>query len=232
VSAPSPTAGAPARLRVGVLVSGNGSNLQALIDACADPAFPAELVRVVSDVPDAYALERARKAQIPVSTVRKAEYPVRSDFDRALAAELTRSGVEWVLLAGFMRLLGSPFLETFPGRVVNIHPALLPSFPGLHAVRQALEHGARITGCTVHLVDEGVDTGPILAQAAVAVLPDDTEQSLAARIQRQEHRLYPVVLSWLARGALRRKDQRVAGFGAPESREGALLNPGAQGGPW
>lgn len=187
------------RVPVGVLVSGRGSNLQALLDAASDPAFPAEIVRVVSNVPDAYALERARLAGVEAVWVPSKGQP-REAFERALLAAL--GPVEWVCLAGFMRVLTPTFLDTFPRRVINIHPALLPSFPGLHGPAQALAYGVTQAGVTVHLVDAGVDTGPILAQGSVPVRDDDTEETLAARILTLEHRLYPMVLRQAAEGRI------------------------------
>ena len=188
-----------ARARVGVLVSGGGTNLQALLDAAADPTFPAEIVRVVTNVPGAYALTRAEAAGVATSTIPSKGVP-REDFERALLADL--GAVDWVCLAGFMRVLTPTFLGAFPGRVLNIHPALLPAFPGTHGPRQALEHGAVQAGATVHLVDAGIDTGPILAQGSVPVLDEDTEATLAARILGVEHRIYPMVLRWAAEGRI------------------------------
>ncbi|MFN7142877.1 MAG: phosphoribosylglycinamide formyltransferase [Myxococcota bacterium] len=185
------------RVPVGVLVSGRGSNLQALLDAARDPSYPATIAKVVSNVPGAYALERAAAAGVPTAVVPSRGRP-REDFERDLLAAL--GPVEWVCLAGFMRVLTSTFLDAFPHRVLNIHPALLPAFPGTHGPRQALEYGAAVAGATVHLVDIGVDTGPILAQGTVPVLPDDTEDTLAARILTVEHRLYPLALRWAAEG--------------------------------
>lgn len=190
------------KLRVGVLVSGGGTNLQALLDACAQQDFPAEIALVISNVPGAFALERARKAQVPAEVLSHKESPDRAAFEARLVERLNAAGVELVCLAGFMRIVGATFLRAFPQRVLNIHPALLPSFPGMHGPRQALAHGAKIAGCTVHFVDEGTDTGPIIAQAAVPVLPEDDEAALAARILVQEHRLYPMAVRLFAEGAL------------------------------
>lgn len=190
------------RARVGVLVSGGGSNLQALIDACTDADFPAEIAVVVSNVPTAFALERARRAGIRTEIVPHQSYPHRPDFDAALVTALTSHAVEIVCLAGFMRIVGTPLLEAFPHRVLNIHPALLPAFPGLHAPRQALAYGVKISGCTVHLVDEGMDTGPVLVQAAVPVEEGDTEETLATRILEQEHLAYPRALALVASGRM------------------------------
>jgi phosphoribosylglycinamide formyltransferase-1 len=214
-------------MRVGVLVSGSGTNLQALLDASAEPGYPAEVAAVLSNVPGVLALERARTRNVPTVVLPQVGFADRTAYDRALVEALAPYRCEGVCLAGFMRLLGPTFLRAFPGGVLNIHPALLPSFPGLHAQRQALEHGVKMTGCTVHLVDEGTDTGPIVAQAAVPVLDGDTEESLRLRIQEQEHRLYPLALRLLAEGRLRVEGRRVhVARGDPEVLGLALLNPG------
>lgn len=183
--------------RVAVLVSGRGSNLQALLDAAADPWFPADIVKVVSNVPGAYALERAARAGVATAVIDHKGKP-RAEFEAELLREL--DGVDLVCLAGFMRVLTGTFLGAFPARVLNVHPALLPAFPGTHGPAQALAAGVTQAGATVHLVDAGVDTGPILAQGSVPVLPGDTEASLAARILTVEHRLYPLALRWMAEG--------------------------------
>ncbi|MGO9831805.1 MAG: phosphoribosylglycinamide formyltransferase [Myxococcaceae bacterium] len=215
-----------AKRAVAVLVSGNGSNLQALLDACAAPEFPARVAVVLSNVPGVLALQRAAAAGVPTLVVPHQGYPGRAGYDEALVAALTPHRPELVCLAGFMRLVGADFLRAFPQGVLNIHPALLPSFPGLHAVRQALAHGVKVSGCTVHLVDEGTDTGPIIAQAAVPVLDTDSEASLAARIQREEHRLYPLAVRLLASGSVRREGRRLVGGAKPEASELTLVNPG------
>lgn len=188
--------------RVGVLVSGSGTNLQALIDDAARPDAPYEIAVVLCNRPSAGALARAERAGIPREVLRQRDFPSREAFDAGLAERLAAHAVDWVACAGFMRVLTPTFLRQFPGRVLNIHPSLLPSFPGLHAQAQAIERRVAIAGCTVHFVDEGVDTGPIIAQAAVPVLPGDDASSLGARILTQEHRLYPQVLRWAARGEL------------------------------
>jgi phosphoribosylglycinamide formyltransferase-1 len=183
-------------LRLGVLVSGRGSNLQAILDSIAGGTLDAAVAAVVSDKPDAPALRRI-KEEVAVTVDRKTYPPGPSGtepFENAIASVLEDRGVGLVVLAGFMRILGPTFIRRFAGRIVNIHPSLLPSFPGLRAQRQALEHGVKISGCTVHLVDETLDGGPILAQAAVPVLPGDTEESLSERILKEEHRLLPEVI--------------------------------------
>jgi phosphoribosylglycinamide formyltransferase-1 len=188
------------KLKVGVLVSGGGTNLQALIDACAKPDFPARIALVVSNLPGVGALERAHKAGVPHEVIPHKSFGDRDSFERAVVERLRAAGVELVCLAGFMRLIGHTFLQAFAGRILNIHPALLPAFPGLHGPRQALAYGVKLAGCTVHFVDEGTDTGPIIAQAAVPVLDGDDEATLAARILEQEHRLYPLAVRLVAEG--------------------------------
>ena len=199
-------------LRVGVLVSGSGSNLQALLDVARDPAHALRVAAVLSNVAGVKALERAAAAAVPALVEDHRGRP-REVFEDAVDAALRAHGVEVVVLAGFMRVLTAHFLERWTERVLNVHPALCPSFPGMHAPRQALAHGARVTGCTVHLVDPGVDTGPILAQAAVPILDDDAEAALTARIQAEEHRLFPAVLAALARGDVRLVDGRPRAYG-------------------
>ena len=196
-------------LRLGVLASGRGSNLQAIIDTIEAGRLDALLAVVVSDRPDAQALERARKHGAKALFVDPKAYPEREAFDRALLAILEEHRVELVCLAGFMRILTPLFVRTFKGRILNIHPALLPAFPGLHAQRQALEHGVKIAGATVHFVDEGVDTGPIILQATVPVREDDTEETLSARILAEEHRLYPRAIQLFAEGRLGIRARRV-----------------------
>ena len=176
--------------RLGVLISGRGSNLQAIIEATQEGRLDATIAVVVSNVADAPGLGRARRAGIDTAVLAHRDWPSRAAYDEALAGELGRRGVELVCLAGFMRLLGSRFIEAFPNRILNVHPSLLPSFPGLHAQRQALEHGVKVTGATVHLVTAELDAGPIVLQSAVPVLDGDTEDALAARILAEEHRIY------------------------------------------
>ena len=187
-------------IRLGVLVSGGGTNLQAILDAIAQKTLDAEVAVVVSNDPNAGALDRARKAGVPVVVIDHKAYTDRPAFETALVAALRERGVEWIVLAGFMRLLTRTFLDAFPWRVVNVHPALLPAFPGIHAQRQAFEYGVKIAGCTVHLVDAGTDTGPVIAQTTVPVLDADDADALAARILVAEHELLPRVLQWIAEG--------------------------------
>jgi phosphoribosylglycinamide formyltransferase-1 len=202
-----------AKVKVGVLVSGRGSNLQALLDACADPAFPAEIALVISNIPGVYALERAEKAGVATSVIPHKEFPSREAFDAAMDAALREAGVEIVCLAGFMRLLTAGFVQGWTGKMINIHPSLLPSFKGLHTHRRAIEAGVKLHGCTVHLVTPELDDGPILVQAAVPVLPSDDEDALAARVLEQEHKAYPLALKLLAEGT------------AGTAATGALVNP-------
>ena len=190
------------RVPVAVLISGSGTNLQALIDASRAPDFPAELAVVVSNRERAFGLDRARAAGIPTEVVPGRAFPMREDYDRALVDVLRRFSVQWVALAGFMRLVTPVLLEAFPWRVLNIHPALLPAFPGLHAQEQALAAGVTTSGATVHFVDAGMDTGPIIAQRAVPVLEEDTLETLKARNLSVEHQLYPMVLKWAAEGRI------------------------------
>ena len=187
----STRAGAPGNRRLGVLISGRGSNLQAIIDAIAERRLDAEIAVVVSSRRDAPGLERARRAGIGTVALNHKDYDSREAFDAAIAGELARRDVGLVCLAGFMRLLGSRFVAAFPNAILNIHPSLLPAFRGLDAQRQAWEHGVRVSGATVHIVTPELDDGPIVRQAVVPVLPTDTADSLAARILVEEHRIYP-----------------------------------------
>jgi len=197
-------------MKTAVLASGSGTNLQSLIDHWQKGALaPAELCVVGANVATAFALERAAAAGIPTFVLSHKSFASREDFDRSLVAELRERGIELVVLAGFMRVLTPVFLEAFPHRVVNIHPALLPAFPGVHAQKQALDYGVKVSGCTVHFVDAGTDTGPIIAQTAVPVLPDDTEDSLRDRILAEEHRLLPAVVRAIARGQVTVEGRRV-----------------------
>jgi phosphoribosylglycinamide formyltransferase-1 len=211
-----------ARLRVGVLISGRGSNLQALIDASADPAYPAEIVAVISNRAGAPGLQRAAASGIPHHVIAD---PDRAAFAAAADRVLREAKVGLVALAGFMRLLDAGFVEAWADRMINIHPSLLPSFPGLHPQRQALAAGVKFSGCTVHFVHVTVDTGPIIAQAVVPVTDGDDEDRLAARILAAEHRLYPLAVRLFAEGRLAIDGNRVAAAGAT-APELAALNPG------
>ena len=187
-------------IRLGVLVSGTGTNLQAILDAVAEKRLDARVEVVVSNVAGAGALERARAAGVATVVVNHKEHADRRAFDAALVEVLRARGVEVVVLAGFMRLLTGVLLDAFPMRVVNVHPSLLPAFPGVHSQKQALDYGVRVAGCTVHFVDAGTDTGPIIAPAAVPGEDGDDEESLRTRILAREHELLPRVLQWLAEG--------------------------------
>jgi len=188
---------------LGVLVSGSGTNLQAILDAVAAGTLRAKVGVVVSNVATAKALDRAKSAGVDTVVVDHKAHASRESFDAAVVEVLRAKGVECVVLAGFMRIVTPVLLDAFPHRVVNIHPALLPAFPGVHAQRQALAYGVKVSGCTVHLVDAGTDTGPILAQATVPVRDDDTEETLRDRILEKEHALLPEVLQWIVDGRVR-----------------------------
>lgn len=190
-------------LDLGVLVSGNGSNLQAILDAIEAGKLDARVRLVLSNRESAFALERAKRAQLPALAISHKAYDSREAFDRAMVDALRAHGAEWLVLAGFMRILTPGFLSAFRGRVLNIHPSLLPAFPGVNAIGQALAHGVKVTGCTVHWVEAGVDSGPIVAQRAVPVLASDDEQALAERIHGAEHELYVQTLAELAAGRVR-----------------------------
>lgn len=208
--APSPPAASPSgRLKTGVLISGRGTNLQALIDACAGPAFPAEIAVVISNQADAYGLTRAREAGLPAVAIDHKPFPDRPAFEAALTAALEDHGVKLVCLAGFMRLLTSDFVDHWRDRLINIHPSLLPAFKGLDTHARVLAAGVRFTGCTVHFVRAEMDDGPIIIQAAVPVLPGDTEADLADRVLAAEHEIYPAALSLIGRGLVRVEDERV-----------------------
>ena len=205
-----------AKLKVGVLISGRGSNMAALIEAARDPAYPAEIACVVSNVASAAGLEIAKKAGVAAVAIPHKDFPDRESFDRAVSAELDKRGVGLVALAGFMRIQSPCFSEHWAERIINIHPSLLPAFKGLHVQQQAIDAGARVSGCTVHFVTPELDSGPIIAQAAVPVLAGDSADTLAARILRQEHRLYPLVVRWFAEGRLRLTAGKVAVDGVPQ----------------
>jgi phosphoribosylglycinamide formyltransferase-1 len=213
------------KLRLGVLASGNGSNLQAIIDRCREGELPAEVVLVLSNKSQAGALTRARKAGIATLVIDHRDHPERAAFDQAMVAALRNAEVDLVVLAGFMRILTPVFLEAFPQRIMNIHPALLPAFPGIKAQRKALEYGVKIAGCTVHFVDPGVDSGPIIIQAAVPVLDDDDETTLSRRILEQEHRIYPEAIQLYAEGRLHIEGRHVRISRPQKPALQALSNP-------
>ncbi len=196
-------------IRIGVLLSGSGSNLQAILDACADGRIDGQVVVVISDQPAAFGLVRARQAGVEALTLDPSGYETRKAYSQALAAELKRRAVDLVCLAGFMRLVKPAFLDAFPDRVMNIHPSLLPAFKGLDVQRQALEYGVKFSGCTVHFVSPGMDEGPIILQAIVPVLDGDTVESLRDRILAQEHRIYPEAVQLFAQNRLSIEGRRV-----------------------
>ena len=217
-----------ARLNVAVLISGRGSNLQSLIEACARPGFPAEIKLVISNRADAMGLARAAQAGIPSTVIPHRDYPSRETFDAALTAALEQSGAELVCLAGFMRLLTPSFVARWRDRLVNIHPSLLPAFPGLDTHARALAAGVRFAGCTVHFVRAEMDEGPIIVQAAVPVLDGDNADSLAARVLAAEHKAYPLALKLIGEGRVTVRGERVAiapGGSAAPTLPASLLNP-------
>jgi phosphoribosylglycinamide formyltransferase-1 len=197
-----------AKEKLGVLCSGRGTDLQSIIDAIAEGQVPAEIAIVLTDK-EAYALERARKAGIEAVCVDRKQFDGREPFEKALIEKLEAAGVTLVVLAGFMRILTPYFVGHFAGRIMNIHPALLPSFPGAHAHRDVLAYGVKVSGCTVHFVDEGTDSGPIIMQAAVPVLDDDTEETLGARVLKEEHRIYPECIRLYCEGKLKVEGRKV-----------------------
>jgi phosphoribosylglycinamide formyltransferase-1 len=213
------------RKKVGVLISGRGSNLQALLDACADPAYPAKIVLVVSNRAGAQGLARAEAAGVPTRVIAHRDFPGRAEFDTAVTTALEQAGVDLVCMAGFMRIVTESFIGHWKDRLINIHPALLPAFPGLDTHARALATGVKLHGCTVHLVRFEVDTGPIIGQAAVPVLPDDTPEALAARVLKAEHALYPHCLRLIAEGRVRIVDEVARVEPDAAGPAPALINP-------
>jgi phosphoribosylglycinamide formyltransferase-1 len=196
-------------LTLGVLASGRGSNFQAIIDSIPSGYLKAKVSVLITDNPDAYAIERAKKHNIEALTIKPTDFADKDSYYLHVAKELKKRSVGLVVLAGFMRVIGRTLLNEFPNKIMNIHPALLPSFPGLHSQKQAVDYGVKISGCTVHFVDEGVDTGPIIIQAAVPVYEDDTEDSLSERILKQEHKIFPYAIKLFSEGRLSIKDRKV-----------------------
>ncbi len=220
------TVAAAPKVRAAILISGRGSNMAALLEAAAAPGYPAEVALVLADRADAAGLERAAAAGVPTAVVESRAFRGdRAGFERAMEAELARHRIGLVALAGFLRVLTPEFVGRWEGRLVNIHPSLLPAFPGLDTHARALAAGVRLHGCTVHLVSAGVDEGPILAQAAVPVLEGDTAGTLAARVLEQEHALYPAALAWVAAGRVRVEGGRAWIAGAEGPLGAALRNP-------
>ncbi|MDI9632713.1 MAG: phosphoribosylglycinamide formyltransferase [Methanolinea sp.] len=201
--------------RIAVLASGRGSNFQAVIDAIREGYIPATCVGLVSDNPAAYAIERARNAGIPVHVVDYARYPSKDAYEDDLLQAMRALGADLFVLAGYMRILGPRIVREFQGKIINIHPALLPSFPGLHAQRQAIEYGVRVSGCTVHFVDEGMDTGPIIVQSCVPVYPEDDEESLSERILEREHKCLPWAIRAFCEDRIRIDGRKVIVTGGP-----------------
>ncbi len=210
---------------IGVLISGGGTNLQSIIDAIEAKQLDARIEVVLSNRADAYGLVRAKNHGIPTEVLDHKEFPSREAYDQAVVDLLQTRGVELVILAGFMRLLSPVFVKAYSNRIMNIHPALLPAFPGLHAQKKTLEHGVRFSGCTVHFVNEECDEGPIIIQAVVPVFPDDTNEILAARILRQEHRIYPSAIQLYAEGRLRVEGRRVFVDGLAKDEALVLIQP-------
>lgn len=211
------------KLKIGVMASGRGSNFQSIIDNIESGFIRAEIVLLVTDNPEAYALERAKNHSIDAYVISPEDFPDRNAYYTYVADEFLKKGVGLVALAGFMRVIGKPLIEKFPNRIMNIHPALLPSFPGLHSQKQAVDYGVRISGCTVHFVDEGVDTGPVIIQAAVPAYADDDEESLSQRILDQEHKIFPLAVKYFAEGKIVVEGRRVTVKG--DRRDSFLINP-------
>lgn len=210
---------------IGVLISGSGTNLQAIIDAIEAKELDAKIQLVLSNRADAYGLVRAKKHGIPIEVLDHKRFSGREDFDQAVVDILQARGVELVVLAGFMRLLSPIFVRAYSNRIMNIHPALLPAFPGLHVQKKAVEHGVRFSGCTVHFVNDECDEGPIIIQAVVPVLAKDTEDSLASRILAQEHRIYPRAIQLYSEGRLRIEGRKVFVEGLAIEENQVLVQP-------
>ena len=211
-------------ISVVILISGRGSNLLSLLDAVDSGSIPARIVGVLANRPAAQGLQTAAARGVPTCVVDHRQFAEREDFDAALAAAIDRFVPDLVVLAGFMRILGNAFVHHFENRLINIHPSLLPAFPGLHTHRRALAEGVRIHGCSVHFVTADLDHGPLIVQAAVPVLDDDDEATLAARVLAQEHRIYPLTVRWFCEGRLRLLDGRVL-LQAPQAGDAALIAP-------
>ncbi len=214
---------------IGVLVSGSGSNLQSIIDNIENGKLNAVIRIIISNNNDAYALKRAELHGIPSAVLKHTDFGNREEFDTAMIEILKRHNVELVVMAGFMRLLSPLFLKSFPMKIMNIHPALLPAFPGIHVQKKAVDYGVKFSGCTVHFADEGVDTGPIIIQSAVPVLDNDTEDTLSARILKEEHRIYPKAIQLFAEGKLKIDGRKVTLVQGTCSSETALHNPPLEG---
>lgn len=216
------------QLPIGVLISGSGTNLQSIIDAIDAQALDAKIEVVVSNKADAYGLARAQKHNLYTAVLEHKSYPSREAYDQAVLDILQRCGIELVVLAGFMRLLSPLFIKAYSNRIMNIHPALLPAFPGLHVQKKAVEHGVRFSGCTVHFVNDECDDGPIIMQAVVPVFSDDDESALAARILKQEHRIYPRAIQLYAQGRLRVVGRKVIVNDLAKDEEQVLIQPACE----
>jgi phosphoribosylglycinamide formyltransferase 1 len=216
------------QLPIGVLISGSGTNLQSIIDAIEAQALDARIAIVVSNKGDAYGLARAQRHNIDTAVLEHKSFSSREAYDQAVMDILQRCGVELVVLAGFMRLLSPLFIKAYSNRIMNIHPALLPAFPGLHVQKKALEHGVRFSGCTVHFVNDECDDGPIIMQAVVPVFPDDDESTLAARILKQEHRIYPRAIQLYAQGRLHVVGRKVIVNDLAKDEKQVLIQPACE----
>jgi len=216
-------------LKLGVLISGSGSNLQSIIDNIEKGTLKATIKIVISNTPHAFGLTRAQKHGLPVAVLKHEDFKSREDFDREIIRLLKINDVDLVVLAGFMRILTPTFLKAFHQKIINIHPALLPSFPGTHGQKDAFEYGVKFSGCTVHFVDEGVDTGPIIIQSVVPVFQDDTRETLAARILKEEHRIYPQAIQFFAEGKIVIAGRKVQIKDADKIPAIALHNPSLTG---
>lgn len=214
-------------ITLGVLASGRGSNFQAIIDSINSGFLDAQIAVLITDNPDAYAIERAKSNNIETLVLKPRDFSDKDTFYSHIGGELKTRGVELVILAGFMRVVGKALIDVFPNRIMNIHPALLPSFPGLHGQKQAVDYGVKISGCTVHFVDEGVDTGSVIIQAAVPVYADDTEESLSERILKQEHKIFPQAIKLYAEGKIKIHGRKV--FIEGQREECVIINPQIEG---
>jgi len=213
------------KVNIGVLVSGSGTNLQSIIDNSEKGLLDADIKVVISNNPDAYALERSKKHHIPTVVIEQKNFKSREDFDRKMIEVLKSYSIELVVMAGFMRVLSSVFLEAFPMKVINIHPAILPSFQGLHGQQKAFDYGVKFSGCSVHFADDGVDTGPIIIQAVVPVYDDDTEESLSQRILKEEHKIFSQAIQFYAEGKLEIVGRKVRVKNDKQIGDSPLYNP-------
>ncbi len=213
------------KVNIGVLVSGSGTNLQSIIDNSEKGLLDADIKVVISNNPDAYALERSKKHHIPTVVIEQKNFKSREDFDRKMIEVLKSYSIELVVMAGFMRVLSSVFLEAFPMKVINIHPAILPSFQGLHGQQKAFDYGVKFSGCSVHFADDGVDTGPIIIQAVVPVYDDDTEESLSQRILKEEHKIFSQAIQFYAEGKLEIVGRKVRVKDHKQIGDSPLHNP-------